>query len=463
MTRAFRSIRPALAVAAAMFALGVTPVAAYHGDFDVDTYDDGVEVFTGSNGTSATSVPESLAADSLGITSGSCSNAVDDDGDGQTDVADSGCINTDGDSVLGVVLDDQFESSLASDPNNPGSTPEHWFLDYVSGGTITSCTNGIDDDADGNGVDINDFFCNIDVDLDGSPSDYEGGCNLAAPSGLFGTPDCTDGEDNDNDGFVDGADSDCPDFDGDAIANTCDSEGTQGYGAANGVGGSDDCFDGVDNNNDGFTDYPADPNCGTCFGFTPTIVGTSAGEALVGTPGFDVIMALEGDDKIRGADGNDYICAGPGNDKVAAGPGPDVVSGSDGDDKLVGSSDNDTLLGDGGDDKVIGSSGIDSLFGGPGADRLIGSGDGDVLYGDYTYIFTVIAPGDDKLVAGGGNDYCDAGPGNDTVLAGGGADAVYGGDGDDALNGGGSGGDYCDGGLGTDTATANCESVGNVP
>jgi hypothetical protein len=40
---------------------------------------------------------------------------------------------------------------------------------------------------------------------------------------------------------------------------------------------------------------------------------------------------------------------------------------------------------------------------------------------------------------------------------------VYGGDGDDALNGGGSGGDYCDGGLGTDTATANCESVGNVP
>ena len=438
-----RSIATVAAAAALVFV--VNPAAAYHGDFDADTYDDGVEFYGGSDGTSAASTPESLTGDVFGFTAGSCTDAIDNDGDGFVDAGDTGCQNSDGDAVLGVPMDDEVEVNLASNPANPASTPEHWFLDYASGGAATSCTNAVDDDADGSS-DFSDYYCFIDVDLDGTPGlfgDTEGDCAVTNTFGLFGTSDCADGEDNDTDGLTDAADPGCVDNDGDGIGNTCDQEGPQGIGAAAGVGGGDDCFDGVDNNNDGFTDYPADVNCGSCFGFAPTITGTAGNDVVTGTSGADVILGLQGDDKIRGVDGDDQICAGPGNDRVVAGNGNDFLSGSEGDDRLVGSSDNDFVFGDGGNDKLIGSSGFDAIFGGPGADKLVGSGDGDALFGD-AVISGPILPGNDVLVGGGGDDSIFGGPGDDTMKGSGGFDG-------------------CDGGDDTDTVSASCELIVNVP
>ena len=446
MSRAFQQMRSIGTIAAATaFLLVATPAAAYHGDFDLDTYDDGIEFYGGSDGTSAASTPESLTGDVFGFTAGSCSDALDNDGDGFVDGADIGCQNGDGDAVLGVPMDDQVELNLASNFANPASTPEHWFLDYASGGATTSCTNGVDDDADGN-PDFTDYYCFIDVDLDGTPGflgDTEGGCAVTNTNGLFGTSDCTDGEDNDGDGFTDGAEPSCVDNDGDGVSNTCDQEGPQGFGSVAGLGGTDDCFDGVDNDNNGATDYPADANCGTCFGLPPTITGTAGDDPLIGTPGDDVILALQGDDKIRGVDGVDYVCAGPGNDRVVGGNGNDIESGSDGDDKLVGSSDDDLLVGDNGNDKLIGSSGQDYLYAGPGDDKLVGSSGDDLLYGDVAIIGPVL-PGNDTLVGGGGNDVLLAGPGNDSLKGSGGTDS-------------------CDGEDGTDTASASCDSISNVP
>jgi hypothetical protein len=53
------------------------------------------------------------------------------------------------------------------------------------------------------------------------------------------------------------------DTDGDGIGDACDTEGPSPN--ANGLGGADDCFDGVDNNANGFTDA-ADPGCGDTDG-----------------------------------------------------------------------------------------------------------------------------------------------------------------------------------------------------
>lgn len=55
----------------------------------------------------------------------------------------------------------------------------------------------------------------------------------------------------------------------------------------------------------------------TCFGQTPTIVGTEGDDTLNGTAGDDVIVGLGGNDVIRGLEGNDTICAGAGDDDVA--------------------------------------------------------------------------------------------------------------------------------------------------
>jgi hypothetical protein len=136
-------------------------------------------------------------------------------------------------------------------------------------------------DADGDGVTDASDNCptvananqaNTDGDSHGNACDTEG------PSGNFngvgGTDDCTDGVDNNANGLTDGfeptCDSDgdgvsdsndnCPntpnasqaDADGDGLGNACDTEGP--WGNSNGVGGGNDCADGVDNNGNGFTD-----------------------------------------------------------------------------------------------------------------------------------------------------------------------------------------------------------------
>jgi Ca2+-binding RTX toxin-like protein len=100
----------------------------------------------------------------------------------------------------------------------------------------------------------------------------------------------------------------------------------------------------------------------TCFGETPTIVGTSLNNVINGTAGRDVIVGLGGADTINGLGGDDLICGGDG---------PDIVNGGDGADRIDGGAGNDDLNGGRGDDFLDGGLQNDSLRGDDGRDTCV--------------------------------------------------------------------------------------------
>ncbi len=123
-----------------------------------------------------------------------------------------------------------------------------------------------------------------------------------------------------------------------------------------------------------------------CFGFTPTLAGTTGDDVLTGTAGDDVIAGRGGNDHIYGLGGDDLICAGPGNDVVAAGPGADKVDGGGGADVLRGWGGRDLLRGGAGDDDISGGPDADVARGGPGTDSCdveIETGCEDAIVADH--------------------------------------------------------------------------------
>jgi Ca2+-binding RTX toxin-like protein len=195
----------------------------------------------------------------------------------------------------------------------------------------------------------------------------------------------------------------------------------------------------------------------SCFGKTPTIVGTNKADTLSGTSGPDVIVSLGGDDKILGKAGNDRICGGDGRD---------AISGREGDDRLAGDAGNDHLYGLDGVDLLYGGSGEDELYGGKHADSLHGQADADLLQGDDGKDLLTGGtgndlgkggrkgglfggPGADRILGGPGNDALSGGPGADRILGGPGNDALRGEDGPDVMRSG-DGTDSCSGGRGND-------------
>lgn len=181
----------------------------------------------------------------------------------------------------------------------------------------------------------------------------------------------------------------------------------------------------------------------TCFGMTPTIVGTEGNDdgvdapAIEGTAGPDVIVGLGGHDEIDGNGGDDRICGNAGRDLIdrhafgsafgsdmLAGnggrdcingghldePGNDVIrGGSENDPCLIGGAGNDFVAGGSGDDNISGDAGNDVLRGNYGNDNIedpfsgTTENDRDILRGN---------PGDDDLVADDSDtiDTVDGGP-----------------------------------------------------
>ncbi|MDX6580830.1 MAG: large repetitive protein, partial [Solirubrobacterales bacterium] len=127
-------------------------------------------------------------------------------------------------------------------------------------------------------------------------------------------------------------------------------------------------------------DRAIDPDGTTCFGRTPTIVGTDANDGLLkGTDGPDVIIAARGADDVDAGGGNDLIClrgegdrtdAGDGNDRVRGGGGEDTIFGGNGNDDLRGGRDDDQIFGDAGNDNIDGRHGDDGCTGGAGHDDI---------------------------------------------------------------------------------------------
>jgi len=136
-------------------------------DADNDNWDDSTEQRAGSDPNDASSTPEHAAFPET------CTDGVDNDGDGATDAADVGCApdgdydfiadavdncptvwnedqaDADGDGTGDVCEDadgdgffDVDEAAWGTDPNDPNSTPE--FIGYPA-----TCEDGLDNDGDG--------------------------------------------------------------------------------------------------------------------------------------------------------------------------------------------------------------------------------------------------------------------------------------------------------------------------
>ncbi|MBT5503629.1 hypothetical protein HOK15_05455 [Candidatus Falkowbacteria bacterium] len=145
-----------------------------------------------------------------------CDDGEDNDGDGQTDLADSCCKNS--------------------------------FGNTEAGDCVAACSDGIDNDGDGKcdyGNDV--LVANGEVlyclDENEGILPFDPGCISAGDKnevdGVDGDTVCNDGEDNDNDGQIDLADSCCNNSAGNSEAGNCIT----------------DCSDGIDNDDDGTCDY----------------------------------------------------------------------------------------------------------------------------------------------------------------------------------------------------------------
>jgi Ca2+-binding RTX toxin-like protein len=158
---------------------------------------------------------------------------------------------------------------------------------------------------------------------------------------------CADGQDNDGDGKVDGADPGCSGPSDNDESNPPPPPPPPPPPAA--------CADGQDNDGDGKVDG-ADPGCSgpgdNDESNPPPNKPTSGDDTLTGTAGADLICGLAGADVIRGLAGNDTLCGGPGNDSLYGGSGSDRLSGNAGNDRLEGGAGKDSLAGGAGRDRI---------------------------------------------------------------------------------------------------------------
>jgi Ca2+-binding RTX toxin-like protein len=210
----------------------------------------------------------------------------------------------------------------------------------------------------------------------GEDGDGDGGGEPPPREGPVGDATCGDGVDNDEDGAVDGADTDCQTPEGPPppqppqqpeprVPRACDI---------------------------------ADPN---------VIAGTNGDDTLTGTSSPDAILGLLGADTLFGGGAGDCLFGGGGNDVLRGHGGGDLASGGSGEDKVRGNGGGDDLKGNAADDNVRGGRGGDTVKGNRGDDQLRGNRGGDRLGG---------GRGDDVLRGGRGDDVINCGRGTDEAF-----------------------------------------------
>jgi RTX calcium-binding nonapeptide repeat (4 copies) len=239
-----------------------------------------------------------------------CEDGVDNDGDGQIDMADPEC-------------------SSPTDNSEDGS-----------GGDTPRCQDGIDNDGDGL-IDLDDPDCSSPTD---DSEDDNGG----------DTPRCSDGIDNDGDGLIDLDDPDCS-------SPEDDSESSNGGGGGNlprpcrkagaivGTSGKDR--------------LKGTPG-------RDIICGLAGRDVIRGRGGADKIFGHKGNDKMFGQGGKDKIRGKGGKDRFKGGRGRDRLYGNKGNDKLRGNAGRDRIAGNGGRDTLAGGGGRDLCRPGSGHNRM---------------------------------------------------------------------------------------------
>ena len=246
------------------------------------------------------------------------------------------------------------------------------------------------------------------------------------------------------------------------------------------VGGWSDGFDDLGNHFTGTFDPEHDD----------LLADSGGNDHIMAGGGVDAVIARQGgDDWIETGTGGDSADAGPGNDLVVGEDGVDFLFGGTGDDRVfadavvdpdaaieagVSAADagagGDFLNGNEGDDLLVANPRANILEGGSGDDRIVAGGGDDTIEADgdirelilgesFTLTaatgadadgsavgtstisgtasrFAADAPGDDVVHAGGGSDFVLAGDGSDVVYGEDGADYLYGEAGNDAILGG---------------------------
>src|SRR3990170_2771877 len=153
-----------IVLAVALMQQTAPSVQAAFSDSDADGMLDVAEILAGSDPDDPASSPEDAGL-SLVLGLPLCFDELDNDLDGLTDDADSGCVDSDGD-----IVSDPMEALLGSDPSDPGSFPEDSRLDDMLaflGQPFFLCVDRFDNDGDGL-VDEEDPGCEpLDSDSDG--------------------------------------------------------------------------------------------------------------------------------------------------------------------------------------------------------------------------------------------------------------------------------------------------------
>ncbi|MBI2582016.1 hypothetical protein HYV87_02730 [Candidatus Woesearchaeota archaeon] len=168
-----------------------------------------------------------------------CDDDFDNDGDGKKDLSDPGCDDANDDDES-----DEPQCKDGQDNDNDGAVDLHDQGcenpdddDETDQPHVPVCSDGLDNDGDGK----IDFGTNPDND----PGCVDAGDEFEEDQTL---PECKDHSDNDGDGLVDGNDPGCDDPDDNDETDDPEEDKPQ-------------CSDGVDNDHDSKTDYPADLGC----------------------------------------------------------------------------------------------------------------------------------------------------------------------------------------------------------
>jgi hypothetical protein len=236
------------------------------------------------------------------------------------------------------------------------------------------------------------------------------------------SPECDDGIDNDRDGFID-----WPDDPG-CSSDTDDSE-TNSTGGGGGGSSRPECDDFRDNDGDGFEDWPDDPGCTDDNDDDETDVPapspTPTPTALPARPlrcaaaakefNLPLVVGTKGADVLRGTQASEVICAKAGDDWVVGSQGDDIIWLGRGDDVAVGGSGADVIRGQRGTDSIEADDGNDTVTGGNGKDTVVGGAGKDEMFAQQHADVMAGGPGDDRMFGGPGNDVCAGGSGANTI------------------------------------------------
>ncbi len=192
-----------------------------------------------------------------------CTDGIDNDNDGLLDCAEPACSDDpncgcqEGDACFGTEdslancsdgLDNDGDGDIDCGDVQCGMSPDPMISAYcqqVEEDTLIECSDGVDNDGDGFG-DCDDFSCNPDCVVGDTCSPQEEQLKIAcgATEGENTIETCSDGIDQDMNGFIDCQDFSCDD-DGGELTQLCDTILERG---------PEKCSDGIDNDNNGFVD-----------------------------------------------------------------------------------------------------------------------------------------------------------------------------------------------------------------